>query len=44
MSTVINWSVTAMNCYPQEAGNADVVFCVHWTCAGADAKAAGMHG
>lgn len=32
--TTTTWSVTAMNCYPQEGGNADVVFTVHWTCAG----------
>jgi len=25
-----------MDCYPQEAGNTDVVFTVHWTCAGVD--------
>ena len=31
MSTVINWSVTAMDCYPNEGGNTDVVFNVHWT-------------
>jgi len=34
--TTITWTVTAMDCYPQEAGNTDVVFTVHWTCAGAD--------
>ena len=32
----ITWSVTAMDCYPLEQGNADVVFNVHWTCAGTD--------
>jgi hypothetical protein len=36
MSMVINWSVTAMDCYPSEGGNTDVVFNVHWTCSGAD--------
>lgn len=30
----ITWTVTAMDCYPQEAGQTDVVFTVHWTCAG----------
>jgi hypothetical protein len=25
-----------MDCYPQEGGNTDVVFNVHWTCAGTD--------
>jgi hypothetical protein len=28
------WTVTAMNCYPQEGGHTDVVFTVHWTCSG----------
>jgi hypothetical protein len=34
--TTITWSVTAMDCYPQEGANTDVVFTVHWTCAGVD--------
>lgn len=34
MATTFTWKVTAMDCYPQEQGNADVVFNVHWTCAG----------
>ena len=34
--TTITWTVTAMDCYPQEGGNTDVVFTVHWTCAGTD--------
>lgn len=34
--TTITWTVTAMNCHPQEGGNTDVVFTVHWTCAGVD--------
>ena len=34
MSATITWSVTAMNCYPQEEGQTDVVFIVHWTCSG----------
>ena len=36
MSATFTWSVTAMDCYPVEQGNADVVFNVHWTCAGTD--------
>jgi hypothetical protein len=28
------WTVTAMDCYPQADGETDVVFTVHWTCAG----------
>lgn len=34
MSATINWTVTQMDCYPQEAGQTDVVFTVHWTCSG----------
>lgn len=36
MTTQITWSVTAMDCYPQADGETDVVFTVHWTCAGTD--------
>ena len=36
MSTTFNWTVTAMDCYPQADGETDVVFVVHWTCAGTD--------
>lgn len=32
--TTITWTVTAMDCYPQEGGETDVVFNVHWTCSG----------
>jgi hypothetical protein len=34
--TTITWAITAMDCYPQEGGNTDVVFNVHWTCSGTD--------
>ena len=34
--TTITWVITAMDCYPQEGGNTDVVFNVHWTCSGTD--------
>jgi hypothetical protein len=30
------WSIVQMNCYPQENGEADVVFTVHWTLSGTD--------
>lgn len=30
------WSVVQMDCYPQEDGEADVVFTVHWTLSGTD--------
>ena len=36
MATAITWTVTAMDCYPQAEGETDVVFTVHWTCAGTD--------
>ena len=36
MANTYTWTVTAMDCYPQEGGNTDVVFTVHWTCAGTD--------
>ena len=36
MTIEITWSVSALDCYPQEGGNTDVVFNVHWTCAGTD--------
>lgn len=34
MSATITWTVTQMDCYPQIEGEQDVVFTVHWTCAG----------
>ena len=36
MATTYTWTVTSMDCYPQEGGNTDVVFTVHWTCSGED--------
>jgi len=41
MATTFNWTVTAMDCYPQEGGNTDVVFNVHWTCSGTDGTYSG---
>ena len=32
--TTFTWTISAMNAYPQAQGQADVVFNVHWTCAG----------
>jgi hypothetical protein len=32
--TTITWTITAMDCYSQENSETDVVFTVHWTCAG----------
>ena len=34
--TTITWTVTAMDCYPTEGSETDVVFTVHWTCSGTD--------
>ena len=34
MTATITWSVTAMDAYPQAEGQTDVVFTVHWICAG----------
>ena len=36
MANVYTWTITAMDCYPQEGDDTDVVFTVHWTCAGTD--------
>ena len=36
MTTTTTWTVTAMDCYPQADNETDVVFNVHWTCAGTD--------
>lgn len=36
--TTITWTVTAMDCYPQEDNLTDVVFNVHWTCSGVDGQ------
>jgi len=41
MSTVITWSVTAMDCYPEADNHQDVVFNCHWTCAGVDGDYSG---
>lgn len=34
MTAIINWTVAAMDCYPQEGSETDVVFNVHWACSG----------
>ena len=38
MTATITWTVTAMDCYPQAEGQTDVVFTVHWTCAGTETQ------
>ena len=34
--TTYTWTVTAMDCYPEVDGEADVVFTVHWNLTGTD--------
>lgn len=34
--TNITWTITAMDCYPTEGSETDVVFNCHWTCSGTD--------
>jgi hypothetical protein len=36
MTTIFNWTVSAMDCTPQVGNETDVVFNVHWTCSGTD--------
>jgi len=32
--TTFTWEVSQLDCYPQAEGQTDVVFTVHWRCAG----------
>ena len=41
MATVINWSVSQMDCLPQSAEGADYVICCHWQCNGVDGDYSG---
>ena len=36
MSTQYNWTITALDAYPQHEGEADVVFNCHWTASATD--------
>jgi hypothetical protein len=36
MATIYTWSVVALDCYPQEGRETDVVFTAHWTAEGTD--------
>ena len=36
MSITNTWTVVQMDCYPEEDGETDVVFTVHWTLTGSD--------
>lgn len=37
MATTYNWTVVQMDAYPEEDGETDVVFNVHWTLTGEEA-------
>ena len=37
MATTYTWAVTQMDCYPEQDGETDVVFTVHWTLTGTEA-------
>lgn len=39
MSNVYNWNISAMDVYPQAAGQNNVVFNLHWECNGNDGVA-----
>ena len=41
MTITNTWAVVQLDCYPEEAGDTDVVFTVHWTCAGVDGTYSG---
>ena len=43
MTATITWSVTAMDCYPTVGSETDVVFTVHWTCAGTQTQDAKVY-
>jgi len=36
MTTTFNWTIEKMDCYPQYAGQTDVVFTVYWRLTGID--------
>lgn len=36
MSVTYTWNITALDCYPEQDGQTDVVFTVHWTLNGTD--------
>ena len=38
MAITYTWTITQMDCYPSYAGQADVVFTVHWIYTGTDGK------
>jgi hypothetical protein len=38
MATTYTWNISQLDCYPEVDGEADVVFCAHWTCAGVNGE------
>ncbi len=42
MATVINWSVSQLDCVPQTAEGEDFVVTVHWSCNGVDGAYSGQ--
>jgi hypothetical protein len=41
MAVTYTWNVVQMDCYPEQDGNTDVVFVVHWTLSGEEAGFSG---
>ena len=41
MATTYTWAVVQMDCYPEEDGEMDVVFTVHWRLTGTEAGFSG---
>ena len=45
MATTYNWTVSALDCYPEYEGHEDVVFVCHWRLDGTDGEyTAGVYG
>lgn len=38
MATAINWTISQLDCVPQEDGHTDVVVTAHWQCTGVDGE------
>ena len=38
MATTINWTISQLDCKPQEDGHTDVVVTAHWQCTGVDGE------
>ena len=38
MATTINWTISQLDCKPQEDGKTDVVVTAHWQCTGTDGE------